>query len=175
MKIGVVSDTHKHLKNFEMAVRQMKKLGVEMIVHLGDDYADPDDIGENDIVRVPGVYSDQYQDPGIANRRVMDLAGWQVLLSHTREAHPNDCVDDLKPEALIQCKQVNAVLYGHTHIPDASKESGVVFVNPGHLKDDDKKGNPPTFAVVEFDEHDVTVEIYRLTDNSPLMKEQFRR
>jgi len=175
MKVGVTSDTHKHLKNFEVAVQQMKNLGAEMIIHLGDDYSDCDDIGEGDIVRVPGVYSEQYLNPAILNRKVLEITGWQVLLSHTRDAHPNDLEGDLKPESLIQCKQVNAVLYGHTHIPDASMDQGVVFINPGHLKDEDKKGSLPTYALVEFGEHDVIVEIYRLKDNTPFIREQFRR
>lgn len=175
MKIGVTSDTHKHLKNFEMAVQQMKELGVDMIVHLGDDYSDCDEIGEAEIIRVPGVFGDQYQDPDIPNRRIVEIAGWQVLLSHTKEAHPSDLEGDLSPESLVRCRQVDAVLYGHTHIPDASMDREVVFVNPGHLKDEDKKGSPATYALVEFDEHGVTVEIYRLTDNTPFIREQFRR
>jgi putative phosphoesterase len=175
MKVGITSDTHKHLENFSRAVQEMRKLGAEMIIHLGDDYIDCNEIGEAEIIRVPGVYGDQYQDPDIPNRRIVEIAGWQVLMSHTRDAHPNDLEGDLSPESLIQCKQVDVVLYGHTHIPDASMDRGVVFINPGHLKDEDKKGSPATYALVEFNEHDVTVKIYRLTDNAPFMQEQFGR
>ncbi|UCC11332.1 MAG: metallophosphoesterase family protein, partial [candidate division WOR-3 bacterium] len=70
MKVGVTSDTHKYLKNFIRAIDSLRRHGVDLIIHLGDDYTDCDEIGEEDIVRVPGVYSEQYQDPGIPNRQV---------------------------------------------------------------------------------------------------------
>lgn len=175
MKIGVASDTHRHLKNFALAVQYMHELGAQMIIHLGDDYTDCDEIGEDGIVRVPGVYSEQYQDPGIPNRHILELGGWQVLLSHTKEAHPNDLQHDPDPDSLVACKQVDAVLYGHTHIPHASMERGVLFINPGHLKDEDKRGNPPTFAMVELDAREAAVEIFCLKDRTPFKKEQYRR
>ncbi len=175
MKIGVTSDTHKNLKNFVRAVELLRTHGADMIVHLGDDYTDCDEIGEEDIVRVPGVYSEQYQDPGIPNRQVLELGGWQVLLSHTRDKHPNDRQDDLDPGSLIQCKQVDVVLYGHTHLPDVCMDRGVVLINPGHLKDEDKKGSPATYALVELDEREIRVKIFRLKDNTLFLQEQIRR
>ncbi len=175
MKVGVTSDTHKNFTNFIRAIDSLRGHGVDVIIHLGDDYTDCDEIGEEDIVRVPGVYSEQYQDAGIPNRQVVELGGWQVLLSHTRDKHPNDRQDDLDPNSLIQCKQVDAVLYGHTHLPDVSMDRGVVLVNPGHLKDEDKKGSPATYALLELDEQKMTVKIYRLKDNTVIIQEQIRR
>ena len=175
MKIGVTSDTHKHLKNFARAIEYLRAHGADLIIHLGDDYADCDDVGEADVVRVPGVYSEQYQDPGIPNRKVLELGCWQVLLSHTRASHSNDLEDDLDPDSLVRCKQVDAVLYGHTHMPGVDVDRGVVFINPGHLKDDDKKGSPATYALVELDEQGVTIRIYRLKDNTLFLQEQIRR
>ena len=146
-----------------------------MIIHLGDDYSDCDEIGEDDIVRVPGVFSEQYQDPGIPNRQVVEAGGWQLLLSHTRDKHPNDLRDDLDPNSLIDCKQVDAVLYGHTHLADVSMDSGVVLINPGHLRDGDKRGGPATYALVELNEQEMTVRVYRLKDNTILLQEHIRR
>ena len=40
MKIGVVSDSHGHVENLRRAVTAMREAGVEIIVHLGDDYDD---------------------------------------------------------------------------------------------------------------------------------------
>ena len=175
MKVGVISDTHKHYTNFVEAIEQLRKHGADMIVHLGDDYTDCDEIGEESIMRVPGVYSEQYQDPAIANRRVLDIGGWQVLLTHTRDAHANDLPDDLDPDSLVQCKQVDAVFYGHTHIPSVDSAGGVVFMNPGHLKDTDKKENPATYSLVEFNEREMIITIYRLKDGTIFVREHIRR
>ena len=40
MKIGVVSDSHGQRENLRRAVKDMHEAGVEVIVHLGDDYDD---------------------------------------------------------------------------------------------------------------------------------------
>jgi len=175
MKIGLISDSHKYIKNLNRAIEFFKSLGVNKIIHLGDDYADVDEIGETGIVRVPGVFSDFYQDPNIPNRRVENLAGWHVLLTHTVSSHGNDLPDDLKPEDLIQNKKVDIVLYGHTHIPDIKKENDIVFINSGHLKDGDKKGYPPTFGYMEITEDELLVRIYTLKDYTIFKEEKFRR
>lgn len=175
MKIGLMSDSHKYIKNLNRVIEFFKSLDVDKIIHLGDDYADIDEIGETGIARVPGVFSDVYQDPNIPNRRVEDLAGWQVLLTHTVSSHTNDLPDDLKPEELINDKKVDIVLYGHTHIPDIKKENDVVFINPGHLKDQDKKGYAPTFGYLEIIENELLVRIYTLKDYAIFKEEKFRR
>ncbi len=139
MKIGCLSDTHKNIKNLNGAIEFLKNSGAETIIHLGDDFTDIDECGEENAVRVPGVFSDTYQNPDVPNRRVEDFAGWRVLLTHTISSHPNDLPGDIRPEQLIENRGVDVVLYGHTHIPDIKREQGILFVNPGHLKDEDKR------------------------------------
>ena len=73
MKIGCLSDTHKNIKNLNSALEFLKNSGAETIIHLGDDYTDIDECGEENVVRVPGVFSNMYQDPEIPNRRVEDF------------------------------------------------------------------------------------------------------
>jgi len=172
MKIGLLSDTHTNIKNLNGAVEFLKSSGAEIIIHLGDDYTDIDECGEEDILRVPGVFSDMYQDPEIPNRRIEDFLGWRVLLSHTVSSHENDLPDDIEPEELIRSKKIDVVLYGHTHIPDIKREEGIIYINPGHLKDEDKKGYPPTFCLLDFTEYTITIEIYEL-NNKSIFKEEF--
>lgn len=162
MKIGLVSDTHKNIINLNEAVAFLKTKGADIIVHLGDDYADIDEIGENNVLRVPGVFSDVYQDTSIPNRMIAKFDGWRILLSHTISSHDNDLPDDLKPEEMIEKKKVEAVFYGHTHVPDITHEHGIVFVNPGHLKDGDKRGFPPTCGFVDVRKDTMSVRIFVL-------------
>lgn len=170
-----MSDSHKHIKNLNQAIEFLKNMGVDSIIHLGDDYADIDEIGETGVLRVPGVFSDVYQDPTIPNRRVENLAGWKVLLTHTVASHENDLPDDPKPEDLINNKKIDIVLYGHTHVPDIKKEKGIIYINPGHLKDEDKKGHPPTYGYLEITENELFMQIYTLQDNTIYKQEKLRR
>ena len=61
-------------------------------------------------------------------------------MSHTDVSHANDRRDDPKPEDLIAAGRVDVLLSGHSHKPLICKEDGLLRVNPGHLKDEDKKG-----------------------------------
>jgi putative phosphoesterase len=175
MKLGVVSDTHKHIVNLSKALDFLKKQEVDTIIHLGDDYTDIDELGVRNIVRVPGVFSEAYQDEKIRNRRVENYVGWRFLLSHTTSSHPNDLPDDLKPEELIRDQKVQVVLYGHTHVPEIKHERRVIFVNPGHLKNEDKRGFPPTFGYIELTIDKILVRIYELRGCTILKEERFRR
>ena len=173
MKLGVVSDTHKHIVNLSKAVQFLREMDVDVIIHLGDDYTDTDEIGERDIIRVPGVFSDAYQDKKIMNRRVENFGGWRFLLTHTLASHPNDLPDDLSPEAMISSGRVQVVLFGHTHTPDIYQEKGIIFLNPGHLKNEDKKGSPPTFGYIELTIKKLLLRIYDLRDFSVRNEEKY--
>lgn len=162
MKIGVISDSHNNIVNLDNAITILKKQGAQKTIHLGDNYTDIDEIGETEITRVPGVFSDFYQNPKIPNRKIENFHGWRILITHTISSHKNDLPDDIKPEDLIKNKRIDIVLYGHTHIPAIKKEDNIIFINPGHLKDEDKKGYAPTFALLQLLGNKVTIEIYDL-------------
>lgn len=175
MKIGVVSDSHKNTENLIKAVKKLVEMGVNSVIHLGDDYDDTEVLDEMgvEVTKVPGVFSVYYTDPRVLNRVIKDYAGWKVLLTHTPESHKNDLVGDIKPEEVVAKREVDMVLHGHTHIPRAEKHRGVVWVNPGHLKDEDKKGFPPTFALIEFMGDKARVEIISLSNQKTLKSQVF--
>jgi putative phosphoesterase len=150
-------------------------MAVDKIIHLGDDYGDIDEIVELDAISVTGVFSDAYLDKMTKNRRIENFGGWRFLLSHTLSSHPNDLPDDLVPEELINAQKVQVVLYGHTHIPEIRQERGMIFLNPGHLKNEDKKGFPPTFGYIEVTISKLVLRIYELRDYTLRQEERFRK
>jgi putative phosphoesterase len=173
MKIGVVSDSHGHIENLRRAAQDMHEAGAEVIVHLGDDYDDVKALSEQEgtaIVHVPGVFSTYYQDPGIPNRVIEEWEGVRVLLTHTPEAHKNDLPTDLDPAAVVAREEVRVVLFGHSHIPEVREKEGVLWVNPGHVKDDDKKGYPPTYALLEITGTKIRVRIVDLYSGQELFE-----
>ncbi len=165
MKIGVVSDSHGHIENLRRALRALLEEGIEVFCHLGDDYDDLEAVevpSGVEVLRVPGVFSEYYRDPSIPNRVLKEWGGKRFLLTHTRSRHQNDLPDDLDPEVLVKEGRVDVVFYGHTHIPEVSVRDEVLFLNPGHLKDEDKKGHPPTYGMVEVEGGRVGAKIFDL-------------
>ena len=175
IRIGIVSDTHKHIVNLSRAIDLLRQRSATMLIHLGDDYVDADEIALYDVVKVPGVFSDHYQDERIPNRIIKNMVGWRLLLTHTPVSHPNDLPGDLKPEDMIRDRRVDVVLFGHSHVPVIKEEDGIIFVNPGHLKNEDKRGFPPTFAWVELSIKRMVARIHRLSDQAIIAEQIFTR
>lgn len=175
VRLGVVSDTHKHIVNLNKSIDFLKSQDVNMFIHLGDDYTDPDETSVRDFLRVPGVFSDVYADERVPNRIIKNVVGWQLLLTHTVASHPNDLPHDLKPEEVIRERRADIILYGHTHLPEIRLDDRMIFINPGHLKNEDKRGYPPTFAFLELTMNRVLARIYRLADYGVFAESTFRR
>ncbi|MEW5761218.1 MAG: metallophosphoesterase family protein [Candidatus Thermoplasmatota archaeon] len=173
MIICVVSDSHGELDNLKnAAVWAKEKEKAETILHLGDESEDAHvlaPLGLN-IIAIPGVYEAKYQDHAIPNRLIEEYNNWKVLLTHTVTAHENDLPEDIKPEELIAQKKVSLILYGHTHIPLIEERNGIIYVNPGHLKKDDKKKYKPSFGIIKFEENYVEIRLIRLEDKQEFAK-----
>jgi len=155
MKIGILSDSHGNLGNLEKAAKYLiENEKVEVLVHLGDDYDDVKTLEKFPVrvIKIPGVFSSYYQDPAIPNRLIETFQGKNVLISHTDTSRRNDLPGDLKPEELIAKREVDLALVGHTHIPKIEDRGGILILNPGHLKKEDKKGYLSSFGLVDFDE-----------------------
>ena len=143
MRVGVVSDSHGEIYNLrKMAKWLVEKQNVEVIVHLGDNYDDVyvlENLGVK-IIKVPGVFSNYYQDTDIPNRVIVTFDDKIVLITHIECCHDNDLPGDIKPEELVRKKAVDVILYGHSHIPRIKQIQNILYINPGHLKPEDKKG-----------------------------------
>jgi len=155
MKVGILSDSHGNIRNLEEAAKWlMEEEKVDVLVHLGDNYDDTKVLEKFKVklIRVPGVFSSYYKDPAIPNRLIKTFNEKKVLISHTQSSHQNDLPEDLKPEEIIDKKEVDMAWVGHTHIPKIEDREGVLILNPGHLKSEDKKGYLPSFGLVVFEE-----------------------
>ncbi len=174
MIVGVVSDTHGNREGMLLLVERLKSLGVQTLLHLGDDYQDLDTLAQAglEVFGVPGLYCPEYRNPQILNRQVAELGGVKFLLTHTRACSSYDGPEDLDPEMI--CYEVDAVLFGHTHVPALEEHQGVAWINPGHLRDRIDRGSPPTFAVLHILPLELKVQIRRLVDGLPIQEKIFR-
>lgn len=173
MKIAVFSDSHGKIENLKEAASKALREYADILIHLGDDYEDAavlESSGKK-IIKVPGVFSEFYKDPGIPNRVVVNIKGRKVLVSHTETSHPHDLPDDIKPEDVISGGEVAFAFVGHTHIPKIERRKKVIVVNPGHLKSEDKRGYPPSFAMIDLSAG--KIQIFDLKTGKVIKEEKF--
>ncbi len=163
-----MSDTHGNSEAILKVAAIFRHHQVTKIIHLGDDYEDilflQDEPGE--IIAVPGLYCAAYRDPAIPNRRLEDIAGVKLLLTHSPKATPYDLRSDGDPKELA--KEVDLVLFGHTHRPQVSGQNGVWWINPGHLKAYDNRGCPQSYGLLHLGQSEVTVQIITLMEQETL-------
>ena len=169
MKIGVMGDSHGNIGYVRQAAEYMMEEAVEYIIHLGDDYYDARilDILPVEVIKVPGVYETVYKDVSVPNRLVKDIAGLTLLITHTKDSHRNDLPQDKIPEEYIASRKVDMVLFGHSHSSCARVEGGVLMVNPGHLRAEDKRGEA-TFAILDIKKENIDVKILNMKEQATL-------
>lgn len=174
MLVGVVSDTHGNREGMLLLAERLKSQGVQTLLHLGDDYRDHQNFSQAglEVIGVPGIYCPEYRDPHIPNRRVVEIGSVKFLLTHTETRHPYDDPQDLDPE--LVCYEVDAVLFGHTHVPEIQERQGVVWINPGHLRDRTDRGQAPSFALLHINPPELEVLIYRLEKGLLHQRKSFR-
>jgi putative phosphoesterase len=118
--VGVISDTHGLLRSEALDALQ----GVDRIIHAGD-------IGGAEILRqleaiapvtvVRGNTDGGAWTRGMATTEVVEIAAVTFYVLH-------DLFDlDLSPEAA----GFDAVVFGHTHMPEIRNDHGVLYLNPG--------------------------------------------
>ena len=150
-KIGVISDSHGALANVRAASEALKECSY--ILHLGDHERDADEIGEKNGVHVIALAGNCDLFSQAPTEAVFEVERVRVLGVHGhREGVKNGLL-----HLSLKAEQAGArlVLFGHTHIPGILTESGIIFVNPGALRDG-------RYAVVEIDGERVNAELKRL-------------
>jgi putative phosphoesterase len=134
MRIGVVSDTHNHLRNVTRIVELFNAAGVARVVHTGDitqaktlrvlarlDAPLVGVYGNNDLERssleaASRLHGMHLLDPPLR----LEWAGRRVLVVHDPA--------DLDREALSGC---DVALHGHDHWRHLERRGGALVLNPG--------------------------------------------
>ena len=155
MKIGIVSDTHKNRELLDKVVAWMvQRQKITTLYHLGDDYSDVDNLGEqfSELVQVPGIYDERYKNGQLPAKLFETILGITVMLVHCLEKDAGD--DDISRSDII--------LHGHTHKQELRLDDGKLFFNPGHLKGPLDKNMPPTFGILTIGDQDLSAAVYGL-------------
>lgn len=126
MKALIISDTHG--LTTEVA-RVAKRDAYQKGFHCGDFCTDTTAFPFNKMVLVKG--NNDYRAK-VANEEVVDWAGFRFFLTHGHLYQAEYSL--LKLGYKASEVQADVVLFGHTHFPVCFEEDGVIYCNPGSLK-----------------------------------------
>ena len=131
MKILVLSDSHSSLSFMRRSIDAVKP---DAMIHLGDYFEDAEVIAEEyphiRMYQVPGN-CDRYRcRPGQPEILIDQIFGINLYMTHGHRHNVKLFISDLLRDA--RKAKVDAVLYGHTHVADCSREDdGLWVLNPG--------------------------------------------
>ncbi len=130
MKVGVLSDTH--LKEPHSEFRKLIEFhfkDVEKILHAGD-FVDRSIVeylsSLKELIAVCGNMDPPDIRKAFPPKRVIELGGFQIGLIHGGGA-PYGMESRIREEF----NDVNAIVYGHTHMPANHQAKNILFFNPG--------------------------------------------
>lgn len=130
MKALVVSDTHGELEILKRVIDKEKDANI--IFHLGD--------GQDEVKEIKKLYTNKTIidvcgncDIGSNRPSIVEynLSGNKILATHGNLFKVKLGITMLLEEAMK--RNVDIVLYGHTHVPMICDFKGIKFMNPGAL------------------------------------------
>lgn len=133
MKLGVFSDSHV----YDLTALPKKALelleGMDLIVHAGDFTGK----GLVDKLRKLGDFKGVYgnMDPNNVRRELPEKVTLELNAFNIGITHPSEGGSPFGLEKRIKTKfeQVDAIIYGHTHLPKNEVINGIVYFNPGSI------------------------------------------
>jgi hypothetical protein len=162
MLVGIMSDSHDRPENMRLAIKKMKEMGAEVIIHCGDMIA-------------PFMLEvlEEFQGPVHTVFGYPDMSQHAALVILRRIKHMRHVsfhgdlgeldigkrkvafVHDFKwVEPLASTLKYDAVFYGHNHEANKSKAGDTLLLNPGEIAG---IKNPPSFAIYDTDKNDAEI------------------
>lgn len=148
MKVLIVSDTHGRDENLEEAV--LREAPFDYLIHCGD--VEGREIFIEALAECPCTIvagnNDFFTD--LSNEEEILLEGYKILVTHGHYYFVSGDHDRLTAKAQERGCQI--AMYGHTHMPVAEEENGILVINPGSLTFPRQCGRRPSYAVMELEE-----------------------
>lgn len=129
MKALIISDSHGRANDVMDAVEKVKP---DVLFHLGD--------GAKDLRGMGLLYPDVtvYQVGGNCDYssnmelvRQVNLQGIRILMTHGHIFNVKQSIEKLIREA--KGRDVNVVMFGHTHVSYYEERDGLMIINPGSI------------------------------------------
>ena len=150
MKILIVSDTH---RKDDSLYKILSDIGpYDMLIHLGDSEGSEEKItgwaGEDCQVQIVHLNNDLLSN--LDREKEITIGKYRILLTHGHYYNVSLGVERLELEA--RERDLDIVMYGHTHRPFYEVHNGVIILNPGSLSYPRQEGRKPSYMIMEVDE-----------------------
>ena len=146
MRIGVVGDIHGNLSGLERAIRAMGPL--DRLLFTGDGYRELVRAKLSLTVPVIGVEGNCDFSTEYPAEQLFELEKYKVLLTHGHRYGVKLGLTTIGMAALE--KQVDLVVFGHTHLPLNTEWEGIKLFNPGTLCPE-RAYRGVTYGIIEID------------------------
>ena len=148
MRILVVSDSHKINVNMERVIKE--KGPFDRLIHLGDCQ-----MSEGEVYALAGCPVDVVKgncdcNPFLPSEKIVEIGKYKFLLIHGHTKAVKYNLDRLMYYGLE--KNVDVVLFGHTHMPLNLQADGIKIINPGSISVPRQPSRKPSWLVLEVDD-----------------------
>ncbi|UCG13936.1 MAG: metallophosphoesterase family protein [Deltaproteobacteria bacterium] len=129
VRIAVLSDTHLHRVTPEFRKTMVHRLqGVGLVLHAGDWVGSEvlDFLETYPLAGVFGNMDDAIIRSRLPYKRVVEVNGFRLGLIHGSGSR-----FDLEKRIRQEFKEVEVIVYGHSHRPISHWDDGILFLNPG--------------------------------------------
>ncbi len=147
MKILIVSDTHRHNDNlYEVANRVGK---IDMLIHCGDLECSVEYIKEIFDCPMIAVRGNNDFFSTLEKEEVFYIDKYKVMVTHGHHYNVSLGVDMLVDEA--KSREVDIVMYGHTHRPHLEVREDITIINPGSISYPRQEGRQYSYMIMKVD------------------------
>lgn len=160
MRLAVVSDTHGYWRAAGQALAALAPL--DLVLFAGDYYRDPWPWAKRESVKLVAVVGNcDFGAPG-PEEELLEVGGRRILLTHGHRYRAKWGLERLFFRGLEV--QVNAVVFGHTHVPVATYgEGGLLLFNPGSASHP-RAGESATVGLLEVERGLITPHLYKIDE-----------
>jgi uncharacterized protein len=160
VKIGILADTHldRATDDFKSAIKTIFS-DIDIIIHAGDmigmgvyEY-----LCNWDLKAVRGNMDNHDLKAILPDKRIEEINGKKIGIIHGKG--PPYCVDMFVSN---EFQDVDAIIFGHSHIPFHAKKGNIVMFNPGSFR---KPYTPPgTAGIMEISDNEIVFRLLKLDD-----------
>ena len=147
MKILIVSDTHKKVRNLDIALDRVGH--IDMLIHLGDLEGSEEYIAGAAGCPVHMVAGNNDFFTSLPKEKEIMIGNYKVFMTNGHYYYVSMGTEMLKKEA--RARGVQIALFGHTHRPVIDCNDDVIAVNPGSISYPRQDGRRPSFVMMELD------------------------
>ena len=150
MKILIVSDTHRRDDNLRYVIRKTEPF--DMLIHLGDIEGSENYLREwvnNDQCAIYAVRGNNDFFSNLDKEKEISIGGYRALLTHGHMYGVSLGPEGIEEEA--KARNLDIVMFGHTHKPFLQRTDRLTILNPGSLSYPRQDGRKPSYMVMEID------------------------